>query len=83
MRIEHIAIWTQDLERLKTFYETHFAAAANEKYINPTKGFASYFLTFADGAFDLPGQRDVTRFPLQQAGEVSAECSRYAQALVG
>lgn len=50
MHIEHIAIWTQDLERLKAFYETHFGAAANNKYINPTKGFASYFLTFAGGA---------------------------------
>lgn len=46
MHIEHIAIWTQDLERLKAFYETHFGAAANDKYINPAKGFASYFLTF-------------------------------------
>ena len=50
MRIEHIAIWTQNLERLRVFYETHFAAAANDKYINPAKGFASYFLTFAGGA---------------------------------
>ena len=24
MRIEHIAIWTHDLERLRGFYETYF-----------------------------------------------------------
>jgi predicted enzyme related to lactoylglutathione lyase len=24
MRIEHVAIWTRDLERLKSFYETYF-----------------------------------------------------------
>lgn len=50
MRIEHVAIWTQDLERLRGFYERYFGAAANNKYINPAKGFASYFLTFEGGA---------------------------------
>ena len=50
MKIEHIAIWTKDLERLKDFYVTYFNAQANEKYINPTKGFESYFLRFSIGA---------------------------------
>lgn len=46
MRIEHIAIWTQDLQRLRQFYEHYFGATAGEKYHNEWKGFASYFLTF-------------------------------------
>ena len=50
MHIEHVAIWTQDLERLKTFYETYFEACSNDKYTNPGKQFQSYFLTFASGA---------------------------------
>lgn len=50
MKIEHIALWTKNLERLKDFYTTYFGAQANEKYINPTKGFESYFLSFASGA---------------------------------
>jgi lactoylglutathione lyase len=50
MRIEHIAIWTPDLERLRQFYETYFEGRANAKYVNPLKQFESYFLTFADGA---------------------------------
>ena len=50
MHIEQIAIWTQNLEQLKTFYETYFAATANNKYVNPTKQFESYFLTFKTGA---------------------------------
>lgn len=50
IRIEHIAIWTHDLERLRRFYETYFEGRANTKYVNPRKHFASYFLTFADGA---------------------------------
>lgn len=50
MRIEHIAIWTKNLERLKHFYETYFQVAAGSKYKNPEKGFESYFLTFQSGA---------------------------------
>lgn len=50
MQIEHIAIWTHHLEELKVFYETYFAATANNKYVNPTKQFESYFLTFKSGA---------------------------------
>ena len=50
MPIEHIAIWTHDLERLRSFYETYFGGTANTKYVNPRKRFESYFLTFADGA---------------------------------
>lgn len=50
MHIEHIAIWTAHLERLKTFYEKYFQASAGEKYINHQKQFESYFLKFASGA---------------------------------
>ncbi len=50
MRIEHVAIWTHDLERLRRFYELYFGGHANTKYVNPRKQFESYFMTFADGA---------------------------------
>ncbi len=50
MHIEHIAIWTHDLERLRSFYETYFAGRSNAKYVNPRKQFESYFMTFAGGA---------------------------------
>ncbi len=50
MHIEHIAIWTHDLERLRTFYETYFQASSGTKYTNPSKQFESYFLSFAGGA---------------------------------
>ncbi|PWK26485.1 lactoylglutathione lyase [Arcicella aurantiaca] len=49
MHIEHIAIWTKQLETLKDFYVKYFNAVPNEKYINPKKGFSSYFLSFGDG----------------------------------
>lgn len=50
MRIEHVAIWTQDLTALKEFYCHWFQAEAGPKYTNELKGFESYFLTFPSGA---------------------------------
>lgn len=50
MRIEHAALWAADLEVMKDFYIHHFGATASARYENPTKCFASYFLTFSDGA---------------------------------
>jgi len=50
MRIDHVALWTRDLERCKQFYGSYFDAASGEKYVNPAKGFESYFLSFGDGA---------------------------------
>jgi lactoylglutathione lyase len=49
VRIEHIAIWTEDPERLKEFYRLYFGATLGEKYFNPTKNFESYFLSFETG----------------------------------
>ena len=50
MKIEHIAIWTRNLEELKSFYCDNFGAKAGKKYLNPEKQFESYFLTFDTGA---------------------------------
>lgn len=49
-RIEHAAIWTENLEQLADFYGKYFGAIAGDKYVNPTKGFESRFLSFAGGA---------------------------------
>ncbi len=50
MKLEHIAIWTNQLEILRGYYERYFNAESNAKYTNPTTGFESYFLTFKSGA---------------------------------
>ena len=50
MKLEHIGIWTKDLESMKSFYITHFCMTSNEKYVNSIKGFSSYFLSFESGA---------------------------------
>lgn len=50
MKIEHVAMYVNDLERTKQFFEYYFKAKSNERYHNPKTGFSSYFLTFSDGA---------------------------------
>lgn len=50
MRIEHVAVWTEDTERLASFYRTYFSASIGEKYVNSRKGFESRFLSFDSGA---------------------------------
>ena len=50
MKIEHLAIWVNDLEGMRTFYESYFGATAGDKYHNPKKKFSSYFLSFTAGA---------------------------------
>jgi len=50
MRIEHVALWTSDLERCKQFYTAYFGAVAGADYVNAAKGFTSCFLSFTDGA---------------------------------
>jgi len=50
MKIEHIAIWVNDINAMKSFYEKYFNAKAGDKYHNPNKKFTSYFLSFDTGA---------------------------------
>ena len=49
MKIEHLAIWVKDLEKMKAFYEKYFGGKAGEQYHNPKKNFYSYFLSFDEG----------------------------------
>ena len=49
MKIEHIAIWTKDIEKMKKFYCEFFKGESNDIYINEKKGFKSYFIKFSDG----------------------------------
>lgn len=50
MKIDHIAIYVDDLESAKLFFERYFAATSGKIYINEKRGFKSYFLSFDDGA---------------------------------
>ncbi len=48
MKIEHIAIWADDIERLRQFYAEYFGMKSNDMYTNPRKQFHSYFLSFGE-----------------------------------
>ena len=50
MILEHVAIWTENLEVLRDYYMKYFNATSNEKYTNQKKQFESYFLSFKSGA---------------------------------
>lgn len=50
MRIEHIAMYVNNLEKTKEFFVKYFNATANEGYHNPKTDFRSYFLSFDDEA---------------------------------
>ncbi len=73
MKIEHIAIWSRDIEKLKDFYIHYFCASASERYFNPKKNFQSYFLSFDDGCrlelMQMPGiPDDLNNKHLQSTG---------------
>ena len=50
IKLEHIAIWTRQLEVLKDYYIKYFGGSPNEKYENRNNNFESYFISFDSGA---------------------------------
>lgn len=67
MKIEHIAVWVNNLELMKDFYVQYFQVKPGEKYVNTKKQFESYFLTFDSGSrleiMKMPG---ITEFMKEQ-----------------
>ncbi len=50
MKIEHIAMYVNDLEAARDFFVTYFGGKANQLYHNKSTGFRSYFISFDGGA---------------------------------
>lgn len=50
MHLEHVAIWTKDLEKMREFYEKYFNVKSSELYYNQRTQFQSYFLSFETGS---------------------------------
>lgn len=48
MKIEHLAIWVDDIELIRRFYITYFDVTCNDKYVNTIRNFTSYFLSFGE-----------------------------------
>ena len=84
MHIDHVAVWTKDLDRLAAFYMQYFGAVASDRYFNPHRQFSSCCLTFASGARlelmhrpDLAGP-DLAGPDLAASAEAAAPYAGYA-----
>ena len=71
MKIEHVAMYVNDLEAARDFFVTWLGGRSNDGYHNGNTGFRSYFISFADGArlelMTTPG-RDDTEKTLNRTG---------------
>ncbi|MCH5324159.1 MAG: VOC family protein [Eubacterium sp.] len=50
MKIDHIAMYVNDLEKAKEFFIQYFGATSNQMYHNTKTGFQSYFIVIDDGS---------------------------------
>ena len=50
MRIEHIAMYVNELEQARDFFVKYLGGVSNDGYHNKTTGFRSFFISFDDGA---------------------------------
>jgi lactoylglutathione lyase len=48
MKIDHLAIWVEDLETMRAFYLKYFDTTSGEKYTNDKKQYTSYFIYFGE-----------------------------------
>ena len=53
MKIDHIALFSCNLETMRQFFLDHFEAESNEQYHNPRTGLRTYILTFPYGGARL------------------------------
>ena len=77
MKIEHIALFVNDLEQSREFYTRYFGARANGKYTNSKTGFESYFLTFDSGA-----RLEIMTLPEVKLSPREPMCAGYAHIAV-
>ena len=68
MKIEHIALYVEDLEETKNFFIKYLGAKANNGYHNPRTNFRSYFLSFEDGArLEIMQRPEMVNLPKEAA----------------
>lgn len=60
IRIDHTAMFVDDLEGARAFFMEFFGASANEMYHNPRTGLRTYFISFpAGGRLEIMSRPDV------------------------
>lgn len=82
MRIEHIAMYVNDLEAARDFFIRYLGGRSNDGYHNPRTGFRSYFISFDGGArlelMHKPEMSDQEK-PLNRTGYAHAAFSAGSQ----
>ena len=66
MKIEHIATYVKDLEKIRDFFIKYFDAKSSDMYHNKKTNFRSYFLSFDNG----------TRLEIMNKHNLSAICDK-------
>ena len=69
MKIEHVAMYVNDLEAAKNFFVKYLGGHSSDGYHNTTTDFLSYFISFDDGArleiMNRPGMDDAAKSPMR------------------
>ena len=80
MKIEHVAIWAKDIDKVCDFYRKYFNGEVQPLYHNPAKQFTSRFVTFEGGArLEVMHRPDVgtVTSPMFHVKRPQGECSAH------
>ena len=73
MKIEHIAMYVNELESARDFFVKYLGGVSNDGYYNKTTGFRSFFINFDDGArleiMNKPSMEDIEK-PVNRTGYI-------------
>ena len=73
MRIEHIAMYVNELESARDFFVKYLGGISNDGYHNEKTGFRSFFIRFEDGArleiMNKPSMEDIEK-PVNRTGYI-------------
>ena len=85
MKIEHAAMYVNDLEAARDFFVNYLGGKANDGYHNKTTGFRSYFISFEGGArleiMNKPQLNDAEK-SINRTGYAHLACSAGSKAAV-
>ena len=73
MKIEHIAMYVNELETARDFFVKYLGGESNDGYHNEKTGFRSFFIRFEDGArleiMNKPSMEDIEK-PVNRTGYI-------------
>ena len=73
MKIEHIAMYVNELESARDFFVKYLGGVTNNGYHNVKTGFRSFFISFEDGArleiMNKPSMEDIEK-PVNRTGYI-------------